>query len=323
MGYCCSKDNENSSKHKTSKLRSFLGNDIILQKILTASKTLNYNFDNMDLKDLEFLNEYEKIISDNDEKDDVNDNENINKNININRNKLKALKSNKDKEKEKENKSIKVFSANNNKIRYFPKEFFKARKKVIKIDLSFNDLISIDPCICEIETIKFIILNNNKISSIPNNFVSMKQLKELNLANNLIISEEISNKLYDLDNIESINLSGNKIKNFPIDILKNKNLSYLNISNNLIENDIQNKYWEFSNLDNLDLSFNKLNIGNICKEIMKISKISNLNLKGNLIKIEELKTIDGFDLFYERRKQRKNQGFIHNLDINFDFCGLD
>jgi Leucine-rich repeat (LRR) protein len=151
----------------------------------------------------------------------------------------------------------------------------------------------------------------------------MVHLKELNLANNLIISEELSNKLYDLDNIQSINLSQNKLKIFPIDILKNKNLCYLNISNNLIDNDIPNKYWEFSNLENLDLSFNKLKIVNICKEIMKISKISNLNLKGNSIKIEELKTIEGFDLFYERRKQRKNQGFIHNLAINFDFCGLD
>jgi hypothetical protein len=112
MGCVCSNENENSSKQKTSRLRSLIGNEIILHKILSASKTLNYNFDNMELKDLEFLNNYEKIISDDENKDIEN----------INRNKLKSLNSNK--EKEKENKSIKVFSANNNKIKYIPKDFF-------------------------------------------------------------------------------------------------------------------------------------------------------------------------------------------------------
>ena len=296
MGCNCSQSNKNKPKHNISQLKSIIGNDIILQKIISASKTMNYNFDKMNLQNLDFLDDYEKKIS---KKDSA------------------SGKSN------KEINSIKVFSAYNNKIKNFPKEFFKGLTKVIKIDMSFNILNSVDPCICEIEFIKYIILNNNKLTSLPKNFNSLKHLKELNLANNLLISEEISHKLDELENIESINLSGNILKTFPIEILKNKLLSNLDVNSNIIEDNIQMENWKDSSLVNLDLSFNKLKIGNICSDIMKNSKVSNLNLKGNLVKLEELKSIEGFEEFIERRKQRKNQGFIHNLAINFDFCGLD
>ena len=37
----------------------------------------------------------------------------------------------------------------------------------------------------------------------------------------------------------------------------------------------------------------------------------------------QLFNMDNFLDFEERRKQRKDQGFLLNLDINFNLCGLD
>ena len=71
------------------------------------------------------------------------------------------------------------------------------------------------------------------------------------------------------------------------------------------------------------LSFNKIAIGDLAENIFDCSSVSNLNLKGNKILLEELKHKKGFEKFVERRRQKKEQGFWHNLAINFDFCGLD
>jgi len=286
----CHSEKYNKSNKEGEKIK-VIYNDKIISKIAAAKNTYNYNFDNMNLTDLNFLN---RIFP----------------------------KSNKTGDNNKDL-IIKVFSANNNNIDKIPKEFFKNITKIVKIDFSFNQIKEIEYEICNKTTLKFLSLNNNKITDIPNNFNNLKNLKELNLSNNLLNKNIVSETLFNLDSLEILNLSHNKIKDFPINLLLNQKLMEINLSYNSIENNISNDYWSKTNLQNLDLSFNNLTVNNLSQNIFFCSNVSILNLKGNKIKLEELKHIKGFEKFVERRKQRKDQAFLHNLAINFDFCGLD
>ncbi len=161
------------------------------------------------------------------------------------------------------------------------------------------------------------------MSYIPSGLFKLKNLKELNLSHNLLHDSEANEKIRSLESLEILNLSHNKLKTFPIKIILNEKLLELNLASNSIEAPISNEFWDKSNLQYLDLSFNKIAISDLAENIFNSSNVSNLNLKGNKILLEELKHIKGFEKFVERRRRKKEQGFWHNLAINFDFCGLD
>jgi Leucine-rich repeat (LRR) protein len=298
----CHSDKSNKAKgSESSKNQMTISNDKISAKLAAAKNTLNYNFDKMKLESLNVLN---KLATKNSIKE-----------------KNKAEKS--DLNNNSDEIMVKVFSANNNFLRNIPKEFFKKVTKITKIDFSFNEFQEIDEIISEKTTLKILLLNNNFLNSISKGFLNLKNLKELNLSHNLLNESEVNEKLIGLENLENLNLSHNKIKTFPIKIIKNEKLFELNLSNNLIESAISNEFWDNSNLQYLELSFNKLTISELADNIFNCSIVANLNLKGNKILLEELKHTKGFEKFVERRRQKKEQGFLHNLAINFDFCGLD
>lgn len=290
MGCVCVQQKPGLEKNNE-KLR-IVANSQIVHKVAIAKKTLNYNFDNMDLKNLEFLNEL-------------------------------VAKDENSKPPEMEKFPVKVFSANNNSIENIPMNFFKKIGKITKIDFSYNQFRQIELPICEKIELKILFFNNNKINFIPGEFQYLRNLKELNLSFNLLEDSEVSEKLVNLQNCESIKLSCNRLKIFPINLITNPKINTLCLDNNQIDNKILDEYWNKTSLQNLDLSFNKLSYQQLPEGLFNYSKVSNLNLKGNRIILEELKNIDGFDKFHDRRKKRKDQGFIHNLAINFDLCGLD
>lgn len=279
-------------KHKV-----IISNDKLSAKIAAAKKTLNYNFDNMRLESLDELNKIVPIAN--------------------------PINENSGNKKDNNQIIVKVFSANNNQLKGIPKEFFKKIKKITKIDLSFNEFQAIDEIITEKTTLKILLYNNNSINFIHKSISQLKNLKELNLSHNLIKYFEANEKLNCLENLEFLNLSYNNLETFPLKIISNPKLLELNLSHNHIESSIGNEFWDKSILQYLDLSYNKLAISDLAENIFDCSSVSNLNLKGNKILLEELKHKKGFEKFVERRRQKKEQGFWHNLAINFDFCGLD
>jgi len=302
MGCFSTKCHSDKSKHNNNENSGIKikPDDKISAKIAIAKNTLNYNFDNMKLNNLDFIDK-----------------------IQINNNALKNNINTQQFESFSKNIVVKVFSANNNHIKNIPREFFKRVSKITKIDFSYNEFQEIDEVLCALKTLKILIFNNNLISFIPKNFNELTNLKELKLSHNQLNEIEVEDKIREMENLELLDLSQNKIRSFPIKILLNKKLIDLKLSNNLIEIKISNEHWSNSNLKNLDLSYNFITANNLSEEIFNASRVSNFNLKGNKITLEELKHIKGFENFVERRKQRKDQGFMHNLAINFDFCGLD
>ena len=65
------------------------------------------------------------------------------------------------------------------------------------------------------------------------------------------------------------------------------------------------------------------NLSYLPKNLLSKSKVSLLNLKNNKITKVQIMNDYGFDKFENRRKLKKDQGYSRNLDINFNFCGLD
>lgn len=217
---------------------------------------------------------------------------------------------------------VTVFSANNNKIKNLPINFFKKIQKINKLDLSNNCFLEIDEVVFEKITLVNINYSFNNLSFIPNNLKNLINLKELNLSNNFIYGQNLLTEQdsKSLINLQKIDFSSNKIEIFPTNFFYCPSLETILINNNNISEIIFSD-WYKTVLKNLDLGQNKFIT--ISSSLLKYSKISNLNLKDNFIKKSDFLKLDGYEEFEKRRKERKDQGFLNNLDISFGICGLD
>jgi Leucine-rich repeat (LRR) protein len=213
---------------------------------------------------------------------------------------------------------IKIFSAQNNKLYLIPKKFFSNLNNIKNLDFSFNYFELIDEIIFTKISLVTLNFSNNNISELSENIKNLKNLKELILSHNQLI--KIPNGVSYLQNLELLELSHNKIQNFPNFILDFEKLETVNISNNNISELPEDK-WSNSKIKNFDISFNKLSA--VPSDLLKNSMISNMNLKSNMItKRDFVKTI-GYSEFEKRRKERKDQAYYKNLDVEFNLCGLD
>jgi Leucine-rich repeat (LRR) protein len=215
-------------------------------------------------------------------------------------------------------KEIKMFSAQNNKLYQIPKKFFGNLNDIKKIDFSFNYFEKIDEVISTNSTLVSLNFSNNKINNISQEIKNLTNLKELKLSHNQI--NNIPNCVSYLNNLEILDLSSNRIQNFPYFLLQMHKLETLNFSNNNLTELPEDK-WSNSKIKNFDISYNKLSA--VPSDLLKNSNISNMNLKSNLITKTDFLKADGYFEFEKRRKERKDQAYLKNLDVEFNLCGLD
>ena len=112
-------------------------------------------------------------------------------------------------------------------------EEFQAVEEIV---LAQNNFITIPSLLFKLSNLKSCNMESNQISEIKNKkstFSKWKQLKYLNLANNLI--SEIPPSFKYLSSIKQLELEHNQLKQLPTEICSLKSLEILNISNNLIE----------------------------------------------------------------------------------------
>jgi len=214
---------------------------------------------------------------------------------------------------------INVFSAKNNLLSDLSQEFFNKITEIKKVDLSYNQFKEFPNTLFNLAyPMKILFLTNNKIIKIPNNISSFIKLKELNLSSNEI--NFIPNEINNLKELETLDLSHNNIITFIDDLIILEQLSFLNLSYNKISLVPKNN-WNQSKIIQLDLCYN--NISNIPDQIFGESKVTVLKLTGNNLTTTDLKNLDSFPKYLERRKMLKDQGFKHDLNITFSLCGLD
>jgi len=195
---------------------------------------------------------------------------------------------------------LNVFSAHNNCLSTVPQEFFEKLTKIKKIDLSKNRYES-----------------QNLLSNIDMRINNLLLLKEMNLCRNNIIRLDENIKFSSLEVLE---LGHNRIKIIPKSLILSPKLEFIDLSHNEIDS-LPEENWENSNITTINLEGNKIH--NLPRNFLLNSKISVLNLKNNKITRSQIVRDEGYEAFENRRKLKKDQGYLRNLDIDFNFCGLD
>jgi len=212
---------------------------------------------------------------------------------------------------------LNVFSAHNNCLSTVPQEFFEKLTKIKKIDLSKNRYETIDNVIFQKESLERLNMSQNLLSNIDLRINNLLLLKEMNLCRNNIIRLDENIKFSSLEVLE---LGHNRIKIIPKSLILSPKLEFIDLSHNEIDS-LPEENWENSNITTINLEGNKIH--NLPRNFLLNSKISVLNLKNNKITRSQIVRDEGYEAFENRRKLKKDQGYLRNLDIDFNFCGLD
>jgi Leucine-rich repeat (LRR) protein len=159
--------------------------------------------------------------------------------------------------------------------------------------------------------LKTILLANNALSSIPRPIVAktMTSLEKLDLSHNNLatVPEEIAClvKLCDL------NLDANSIVGLPAAAMGQlRSLKTLSLKDNHIRADGTN--WnDTTNPQPLPAS------------LFRDTPLIDLNLHGNPLTSTQLNTMEGYDVFLERRREVKFTGILQGAMTDLDACGLE
>ncbi|KAJ8982863.1 hypothetical protein NQ317_006413 [Molorchus minor] len=188
------------------------------------------------------------------------------------------------------------------------KEYFSISDKTFKLeklDLSYNNISELSYALADLQNLKMLNLEGNKLESILNKHLSsVKSLETVNLKNNLLenIDERIFSNQTDLLYLD---LSYNRITNFSINnaplleyislghnMLNTFSLTYLNdlnklktlmLHNNKIQDVYPSTFQGLIALEELDLSNNKIKLQN--DSFTNLYKLEQLSLSNNSISV--------------------------------------
>ncbi|TAH30063.1 MAG: hypothetical protein EAZ06_04450 [Cytophagales bacterium] len=152
--------------------------------------------------------------------------------------------------------------------------------KVIKLDLSSQDLAEVPEQITKFTNLKYLSLQNNQLKTIPTFLKKLQNLEVLDLDSNYL--SRLPAEMGDLTNLVELTLDNNELKSLPRTLGNLKKLKKLTASFNQI-NHIFDELGELSNLQTLDLSFNKLS--DIPENFGKMKNLIQLNLRNNKLSI--------------------------------------
>lgn len=216
----------------------------------------------------------------------------------------------------------KVLSAESNRLISLPEKFLSKSLGLKKLSLRSNLIASLPAVISSLSSLETIDLAENKLNSLSLHaldFSALQSLIILDISNNMIST--LPESIKTARRLEVLKVNHNSLEVFPCRVVSQmERLDEFHVSRNQIRQ-FEGAQWSNSRLRLVDLGFNKL--GEIPAEIFRDSAVSSLNLKGNPIKLEQLKNVDGYERIIERRRASKDKGFRSNLDINFDLFGLD
>lgn len=83
-------------------------------------------------------------------------------------------------------------------------------QKLLRLDLSFNNIVKLSPRIGELESLTILWLNDNPLREVPVELASCKKLKEVDLKNTYVIS--MPRELSMLTSLKLLNLDGAPMK---------------------------------------------------------------------------------------------------------------
>ena len=140
---------------------------------------------------------------------------------------LKALKSAKNKNK------ISFINLDNCDLLQIPQEIVNF-KKLEGLSLSYNNLSNLNFNFNKLESLKRLILNDNRVERLPESFFNLNMLEELQISFNRL--EYLPESIKNLRRLRILNLFNNRLRSLPKSITELKMLEKLNISfNNISE----------------------------------------------------------------------------------------
>ncbi|KAK9885913.1 hypothetical protein WA026_013789 [Henosepilachna vigintioctopunctata] len=223
--------------------------------------------------------------------------------------------------------NIRVINFKKNKLKYLRPDLYQCsvpiesvRRKesyednhynVETIDLSDNEISSLDGAFKSFKNLEHLHLENNLIGRITDtDFEKTNEMSYLNLSNNSIssISSAAFGTLYKL---KQLDLSRNKIAKIKLEFLSG--LSEVYLAHNELTFESINSINRLPHLEILDLSFNKLK--GTSKIFSNFPSLVTLNLEGNNLILEN-------DMFTNLTQLEKlslsNNGIIHIPDLIFN-----
>ena len=184
--------------------------------------------------------------------------------------------------------TLKVLKLNNNKINNLSKQIFKPLKNLIELDLSYNEIKTLDEStLAGLKRVEHLLLGNNNLQTIHEKaFDPCSSLLVLDLSHNGL--EDPPEALKSLDVLQTIDLSDNSIQNvIGASFLKMQNLWRLQLNSNKLTNVTKGLFKEMKSLQILDLSANKI------KQVDEGSLDSNQKLQAVRLDANQLENIEG------------------------------
>lgn len=184
------------------------------------------------------------------------------------------------------------------------------------LDLGNNKIYFVDKyAFYGLKWLEFVSLSNNNIKSICISYISSSFLKYLSLRNNSINSL-YEKKLEEINFIETVDLGFNSIQELDLSLLFEntdlENFKHLFLNNNLIEKIRQSDFAYFTELFELDLSFNQLSSMET-HAFRNLGHLNRLNLASNYLK--ELNSQIFMNL-YQIRFLNLSSNYLECLDKN-------
>lgn len=131
----------------------------------------------------------------------------------------------------------------------------------------------------QLQLLKTLILNNNRIEYLPNEISSLVKLETLNISENQL--KTLPNTLSQLKMLKQINLSKNNLSEIPIELCQLKQLNFLDLSSNKITQ-IKDYIQE---LMCVELNLNENQIRSISSNIAKCSRLKVVRLEQNVLEL--------------------------------------
>lgn len=183
--------------------------------------------------------------------------------------------------------------------------------------LNNNKLEKLPLHLTSLPVLKFIYAHNNQLTSVNFQGVNNESLQICNLSNNNIDSvSHIENFLY----LSHLDLSTNKLKSLPISVCNCSNLYFLAVSNNDI-NYVSKSIKNLSNLDKLLIENNQLT--ELPNEFTYLSSLRSLLISNNPLssfppsmeKMKSLKIIELYNVEIYREQRVELQNKLPNTSI--------
>lgn len=135
---------------------------------------------------------------------------------------------------------------------------------------------SISPNISKLKNLEKLILWNNDLTELPDEFSELENLKELNLRTNKF--KEIPPQIFALENLEKLIFCSNRIGNLPDELFDLKKLTFLDVESCGLK-EIPSKIEQLIQLETLKFGRNK--ISKIPDSLLKMKSLKKVEAVGN------------------------------------------